>query len=216
MSLSENYRLVQERITIAAESVGRCASNVTLIAVSKFQSIDSLRALYDLGQRDFGENRLQEIIEKTPMLPSDIRWHFIGTLQSKKVRKAAELCEVLHSIESHSQLKEIEKVDRIVNVLIQLNIGNEEQKSGIDEKTLDEFQQAVLHCSQAKLLGLMTIGPIVEEAEQMRPLFARMRRLNERIGGHWLSMGMSGDFEVAIQEGATHIRVGSLLFGERH
>jgi PLP dependent protein len=215
MKIEERYKWIRERIGKSAMESGRDEQEVTLIAVSKTQPVDAIQSLYDLGHRDFGENRLQEILEKMPKLPEDIRWHYIGTLQSKKVRKAAEVCSILHSIDSYSQLREIEKLDRPIDVLIQVNIGEEEQKSGIDVKTLDEFHQAVLHCTQAKLLGLMTIGPIVEVAENMRPYFAEMRRLNEQIGGQWLSMGMSGDFEVAIQEGATHIRVGSLLFGER-
>ena len=186
-----------------------------MIAVSKTQSIDNVRKLYDLGHREFGESRLQELIPKAESLPKDIVWHFIGKLQSNKIRRAAEICEVVHTIESESQIKEFSKFSKQLSVLIEVNIANEEQKSGIFPKSLDVLYQSVIQSSQAKFRGLMTIGPIVREAEDSRPYFAELRRLNEQLGGDWLSMGMSGNFDVAIQEGATHIRVGTSLFGER-
>jgi pyridoxal phosphate enzyme (YggS family) len=163
----------------------------------------------------FGESRLQELISKSSELPNDIEWHFIGTLQSNKIRGASEKCKVLHTIESSSQLRELCKLSKQIDVLIELNIANEAQKSGIFAKNLDVLYQSVIQSDQAKFRGLMTIGPIVREAEDSRPYFAELRKLNEQIGGEWLSMGMSGNFGVAIQEGATHIRVGTSLFGER-
>ena len=195
--------------------VSRDPSSVTLIAVSKTQSVDNVRKLYDLGHREFGESRLQELIPKAEVLPKDIVWHFIGKLQSNKIRKAAEICSAIHTIESDSQIKEFCKFSKRINVLIEVNIAKEEQKSGIFPKSLDVFHQSVIQSNLAEFRGLMTIGPIVREAEDSRPYFAEMRRLNEQLGGDWLSMGMSKDFGVAIQEGATHIRVGTSLFGER-
>jgi pyridoxal phosphate enzyme (YggS family) len=180
------------------------------------QSVEKIQELYNLGHRDFGESKVQELLVKVDALPKDIRWHFIGTLQSNKLRKAAEVCDVIHSIDSESQLKEIRKIGSSLNLFVQVNIGDEPQKSGVDKKGLDSMVASVLNCSQASLLGLMTIGPAVEDAEAMRPYFAEMRSLNERVGGKWLSMGMSSDFDVAVQEGSTHIRVGSLLFGDRY
>jgi len=216
MNIEDRYREVLDRIRLSCEKVGRNPASVHLIAVSKMQSVEKIQELYNLGHRDFGESKVQELLVKVDALPKDIRWHFIGTLQSNKLRKAAEVCEVIHSIDSESQLKEIRKIDSSLNVFVQVNIGDEPQKSGVNKNGLDSMVASVLNCSQAKLLGLMTIGPAVEDAEAMRPYFAEMRSLNERVGGKWLSMGMSSDFDVAVQEGSTHIRVGSLLFGDRH
>ena len=195
--------------------MSRDPASVTLIAVSKTQPIDNVRKLYDLGHREFGESRLQELIPKAESLPKDIVWHFIGKLQSNKIRKASEICQVLHTIESESQIQEFSKFSKQIDILIEVNIANERQKSGIFAKSLDGTHHSVIQSDQAKFRGLMTIGPIVREAEDSRPYFAELRRLNERLGGDWLSMGMSKDFGVAIQEGATHIRVGTSLFGER-
>jgi pyridoxal phosphate enzyme (YggS family) len=216
MNIEDRYREVLDRIRLSCEKVGRNPASVHLIAVSKMQSVEKIQELYNLGHRDFGESKVQELLVKVNVLPKDIRWHFIGTLQSNKLRKAAEVCDVIHSIDSESQLKEIRKIDSSLNVFVQVNIGDEPQKSGVNKNGLDSMVASVLNCSQAELLGLMTIGPAVEDAEAMRPYFAEMRSLNERVGGRWLSMGMSSDFDVAVQEGSTHIRVGSLLFGDRH
>jgi pyridoxal phosphate enzyme (YggS family) len=216
MNIEDRYREVLDRIRLSCEKVGRNPTSVHLIAVSKMQSVEKIQELYNLGHRDFGESKVQELLVKVDALPKDIRWHFIGTLQSNKLRKAAEVCDVIHSIDSESQLKEIRKIGSSLNLFVQVNIGDEPQKSGVDKKGLDSMVASVLNCSQASLLGLMTIGPAVEDAEAMRPYFAEMRSLNERVGGKWLSMGMSSDFDVAVQEGSTHIRVGSLLFGDRY
>ena len=187
---------------------------VTLIAVSKTHPADSIRAMYDLGHRVFGESRLQEAIPKIEALPGDIEWHFIGKLQSNKAKKATEYFRAIHTIESESQLKELAK-GRPIDGLVEVNIGEEPQKSGIAPEMLDDFLKIVLQYDQVKFRGLMAIGPAHPNAEAMRPYFQRMFRLNERVQGEWLSIGMSQDFDVAIQEGATHVRVGTALFGER-
>ena len=214
-TIRDRYQVVREEIKRNCSLVSRDPASVTLIAVSKTQPVDNVRKLYDLGHRQFGESRLQELIPKAEALPNDIIWHFIGKLQSNKVRRAAEICQVLHTIESDSQIKELCKLSKQSEILLEVNIANEEQKSGILTKSLDVLHQSVIQSDQAKFRGLMTIGPIVREAEDSRPYFAELRRLNELLGGEWLSMGMSGNFGVAIQEGATHIRVGTSLFGER-
>jgi hypothetical protein len=211
----ERYRDIQDRIARACDSVGRDASSVTLIAVSKTYPASAIQELYDLGHRDFGESRLQELVPKVEELPKDIRWHFIGKLQSNKTRRAAEICHAIHTIETSSQLKELNKSEKSVDVFIEVNVAEEEQKSGILQNSLDTFVQDVIRCEQANLSGLMTIGPVVQDPEQSRPYFRKLRHLGESIGTKNLSMGMSLDFEVAIQEGATHIRVGTLLFGAR-
>lgn len=212
----ERYREILTRVADASQSVGRDPNSVTLIAVSKTYPVDAIRELYDLGHRDFGESRLQELIPKWEELPKDIRWHFIGKLQSNKTKRAAEICHSIHTIETISQLKELNKSDQPVQVFIEVNIAEEAQKSGILQNSLDTFAQDVIRCEQANLSGLMTIGPVVKDPEQSRPYFEKLRHLGEAIGTMNLSMGMSLDFEVAIQEGATHIRVGTLLFGARN
>ncbi len=205
---------IRERLERACESSGRGPSQVTLIAVSKTQPAEAIREAYDLGLRDFGESRLQEALPKIEALPNDITWHFIGHLQSNKARKVASLFDVIHTIESEAQLREIEKAGREIQAFIELNVAEEAQKHGIFPAALDDLVEKVIHYQHVHLRGLMTIGPALEP-EMMRPFFGQVRHFNERIRGEWLSMGMSGDFEVAIQEGSTHIRVGTALFGER-
>ncbi|HVL40415.1 MAG TPA: YggS family pyridoxal phosphate-dependent enzyme [Fimbriimonadaceae bacterium] len=207
---------LRARIERAAETAGRDPAAITLVAVSKTVAPERIRQAYDLGLRHFGESRLQEAVPKIEALPPDIVWHFVGKLQSNKARKAAQLFQVLHTLETESQLRELEKgeVQRPVHALVEINIAQEPQKSGVNVENVDDFAQLVLHCQNVQYRGLMTVGPPLDP-EHMRPHFRRLRQLRDRIGGEWLSMGMSADFEVAIQEGASHIRVGSALFGER-
>ena len=141
-------------------------------------------------------------------------WHFIGTLQSNKAKKVSQSFDVIHTLETESQLTQLAK-GLPIDCLIEINIGNEGNKSGLLPQKLAPFHQLALQCKSVQCRGLMCIGPMNPNPEFMRPFFRRMRELNDQIGGQWLSMGMSNDFEVAIQEGATHIRVGSALFGER-
>jgi pyridoxal phosphate enzyme (YggS family) len=213
--LAANYQAVRERMARAAESVGRDPAALVLIAVSKTYPADAVRLLYDLGHRDFGESRLQEALPKIEGLPTDIRWHFIGPLQSNKVRRAASAFYALHTVCSESQLKELAKQDRTLNAFVEINVANEPQKAGIPPLALDEYLAKVLECPQARFQGLMTVGPATDDPESMRKWFRMLADFNRRAGGTSLSMGMSGDFDVAIQEGATHVRVGSALFGAR-
>lgn len=213
--MRQRYQAIQDEIARNCDLVGRDPSSVTLIAVSKTQPLEKVRKLYDLGHRNFGESRLQELIPKAEAMPKDVVWHFIGKLQSNKLRRAAEICRVLHTIESENQVKELRKLSEPIEVLIEVNIAEEAQKSGIFPTSLDELHQSIIQSNLAIFRGLMTIGPIVRNAEDSRPYFEKLRKLNEKIGGEWLSMGMSADFGVAIQEGATHVRIGTSLFGER-
>lgn len=215
MDIASRLNRIRERIEVAAHSVGRDSTAVTLIAVSKTVGIDAIREAYDAGQRHFGESRLQEAMPKIEALPGDIVWHFVGTLQSNKAKRVAERFDVIHTLESESQLREIGKAGRVVDGLIEVNIANEPQKSGISVKNLEAFANSGLQYPSVHLRGLMTIGPPNLDPEAMRPFFRDLRTLGERIGGQWLSMGMSDDFEVAIQEGATHVRVGTAIFGSR-
>jgi PLP dependent protein len=215
MDLSPSIKDVHDRIRRACDLAQRDPDHICLIAVSKTYSIDHIKAAYDLGLRHFGENRIQEAIPKVETLPADITWHFIGKLQSNKVRRAAELFQVIHTLETDSQLQEFAKVSRPVDALIEVNVGNESQKSGVSLSDLDEFHEKALKCYQIRLRGLMGMGPAKRNAEEMRPFFRALKERSLSLGGQWLSMGMSSDFEVGIQEGATHVRVGSALFGAR-
>lgn len=207
---------IRGRTRRAALRAGRDSDEVTLIAVSKTFPAEAILELYRAGQRDFGESRLQEWEQKRAALPTDIRWHFVGHLQSNKARRIADGASVIHSLGSESALVELEKRETKCDVLIEVNVASEPQKSGIFPEALDRFIDKVLECNEVCLKGLMTIGPSTRTAEESRPWFRLMNVLRE---GHpqlqWLSMGMSQDFEVAIEEGSTHIRVGSALFGRR-
>lgn len=215
MDIASRLERIRGRIEIAARSVGRDPAEVTLVGVSKTVGIDAIREAYDAGQRHFGESRLQEALPKIEALPSDIVWHFVGTLQSNKAKRVAQQFGVIHTLESESQLKEMAKAGRDVDGLIEVNIADEPQKSGISVKNLEAFANSGLQYPSVHLRGLMTIGPPLRDPEAMRPFFRELRALGERVGGQWLSMGMSDDFDVAIQEGATHVRVGTAIFGSR-
>jgi len=211
-----NLAKVRHEMSESCIRSGRKVEDITLIAVSKTFSVDHILAAYEAGQRNFGESRLQEAIPKIEALPKDIIWHFIGKLQSNKIKKAAENFNIFHSVDNPRQLVEFLKVQGPKDILIEVNIAEEVQKSGIFLYPLDEFIQSIVLCNTVRLRGLMTIGPNLQNAEAMRPYFRKMRELGDKIGDDcWLSMGMSGDYSVAIEEGATHIRVGSVIFGSR-
>ncbi len=214
MSIAAALQRIHDRIDRAAGEVGRASSEVTLIGVTKTVGVEAIQEAYDLGLRDFGESRLQEALPKMEALPDDICWHFIGALQSNKAKRIGERFALVHSVSTDSALVELAKVTGPPEVLIEVNIADEQQKSGISPKSLDEYATRVLHCDQVHLRGLMTVGPALEP-EAMQPYFREMRRLKEQLGLPILSMGMSSDFDVAVKEGATHIRVGNALFGAR-
>jgi len=215
VSIQGNLAVVRGKIATACDSVGRDPSGVTLVAVSKFQDAGKIREAYDAGQRHFGESRLQEALPKIETLPADIVWHFIGGLQSNKARKIATVFDVIHAFCKTSQVVEADKACRQLSGLIEVNIADEPQKTGISLKQLDEFHAEVIQSKHVHFRGLMTIGPAVSDAEQMRPYFRELRLQGTRLKVDWLSMGMSADFEVAVQEGASHIRVGTAIFGSR-
>lgn len=215
MHIARNLSQINQRIASACASVSRQPSEVTLIAVSKTFTTSEIQKAYDAGHRHFGESRLQEAQPKIEALPADIVWHFIGTLQSNKAKKIAQLFPVIHTIDSESKLKEISKAERSIQGFIEVNIANEPQKAGISTDALDVFSKTVLSYSQVHLTGLMTIGPTMSDPELSRPYFRELRKQAYRLGVENISMGMSQDFDVAIQEGATHIRVGSAIFGSR-
>lgn len=207
------------------------AKNVLLVAVSKTKSVEAIKELYDLGQRDFGENYVQELAGKQAQLPQDIRWHFIGHLQTNKVRYVASFVELIHGVDSVKLLKEINKQgaknNRVLQVLFQIHIAKEETKFGLDEKELEEILNTYLselrELKNVQVKGLMGMASFTENKEQVRKEFRFLKTLFDKyaqlqttnIQLQTLSMGMSGDYKLAVEEGSNLVRIGSLIFGER-
>lgn len=214
--LEVRFQEINERIRHAAIQSNRNSEDVNLIAVSKTVPCETILELYHLGQRVFGESRLQDAESKIADLPANISWHFIGHLQSNKAKKIGRIFSAIHSLDSQSQISELSKVQSPIDVCIEVNMARESQKSGIFPEALDEFTQSVLNSQQLRLRGLMAIGPLDASHNEKRRLFRELRTLAGRMPGRpWLSMGMSDDYEIAIQEGSTHVRIGSALFGNR-
>ena len=212
---ANNLQSVQDRIVRACEAARRDPAGVTLIAVSKTYPIDALRAMFDLGQRHFGESRLQEALPKVDAMPNDVVWHFIGRLQSNKARRTAEAFDAIHTLESEAQLGAIERAERGLDGFVEVNLANEGNKAGLSLENLPGFVEKVVQSRHVRFRGLMAIGPAGQPDEVLRPLYRGLAEANVRLGGTWLSLGMSGDLEAAIAEGATHVRVGTALFGAR-
>lgn len=215
MGLKSRLDLVEDAIRSACHSVGRDRASVTLVAVSKTVDIEQIQAAYDLGIRHFGESRLQEALPKIEALPSDIIWHYIGRIQTNKARRIAESFSVIHAIDEQKQLEFLSKADRPIDGLISVNLDRESQKSGVFTENLDELVKSVIQCNSVRFRGLMTIGRATTDIEESRTLFRTLAEQGALVGAEWLSMGMTADFAVAIQEGSTHIRVGSAIFGDR-
>jgi len=213
--LAARLGTIRERITRACESSGRDPESVLLVAVSKTVGVAEVQAAYDLGLRHFGESRWQEAQTKVHALPDDVVWHFIGRLQSNKARAVAGTFDVLHTLENERQLEQLGELDRVIDGMVQVNLGREAQKSGVFIENLDDMVQCVSKHTQVRFRGLMTIGPAEASPEETRRIFQELATLNRRLGGEWLSMGMSHDLEAAVQEGSTHVRIGTALFGDR-
>ena len=225
--LADNLKSVQKKIEEACQRSGRSAEEVTLVAVSKTKPNEMIEELYAAGHRDFGENYIQELRAKHEALPKDIRWHMIGHLQRNKVKQLIGQTVMIHSVDSlrlaETISAEAEKANTVVPVLIEVNMAGEESKFGISPQEAEALIRSACGLSGIKISGLMTIAPYTEDPETNRPYFAGLRQLAVDIGQKSidnvsmsvLSMGMTGDFEVAIEEGATHIRVGTGIFGER-
>jgi pyridoxal phosphate enzyme (YggS family) len=192
--------------------------HITLVAVSKTKPIEDIMELYRLGQRDFGENYVQELIEKQPMLPQDTRWHFIGHLQTNKVKYIAPFVSLIESVDSLKLLKEIDKQalknNRVIDCLLQVHIAQEETKFGLDEKELAELMTH--HFDHARILGLMGMATFTDEPAKVKKEFQYLKSLFDKYPSlQTLSMGMSSDYKIAIEEGSSMVRIGSLIFGER-
>ena len=200
------------------------SSHTTLVAVSKTKPAADIQILYDLGQRDFGENYVQELTEKEAILPKDIRWHFIGHLQSNKVKYIAPFVHLIHGVDSFKLLKEIDKqaakCNRKINCLLQVHIAQEETKFGLDEQELSEVVTALDTLQHVQVKGLMGMASFSNDTSKLREEFRTLKSLFDRYKNTqqpWsvLSMGMSSDYTIAIEEGSTLVRIGSLLFGAR-
>lgn len=225
--IHDNLEQVRQKIRDACERAGRDEREVTLISVSKTKPLSMLREAYEAGARDFGENKVQELMEKIPEMPEDIRWHMIGHLQRNKVKYIVGKVFLIHSVDSLRLAEEISKEavkqDTSVNILLEVNVAEEESKFGT---ALEETAELVLRISKLpkiRICGLMTIAPYVENAEDNRQYFRKLKQLSvdierkniDNVSMNVLSMGMTGDYSVAVEEGATYVRVGTGIFGER-
>jgi PLP dependent protein len=225
MELERNLETIRQRIAAACDRAGRSADSVTLLAVSKTQPPDVVSAAAALGLNLFGENKVQEAKAKIPLCPGKLRWHMIGHLQSNKCRDAVGLFEVIQSVDSLHLAEELnrraDQASKTIPIMLEVNLAGESSKFGYKPEQLLAEIAAINALPRLELCGLMTVPPWSPVAEKVRPVFQKMRQLKgeceQRLGAPLpeLSMGMSGDFEVAVEEGATLVRIGTALFGER-
>lgn len=222
-TVGERIEAIERRIVAACERAGRPSREVALIAVSKTFGPEAVEAAIAAGIREVGENRIQEAREKIPKVKATARWHMIGHLQSNKAKDAVGLFDVIQTIDSPSLADRVARyageASKRIDVLLQVNVGGEAQKSGVDPADLPSLAEHVSRLPELRVIGLMTIPPLIS-AEEVRPLFGRVRELRDQLRERHeecreLSMGMSDDFEVAIEEGATMVRIGRAIFGGR-
>lgn len=226
--ITENLEQVRKNIDGACRMAGRDPKEVTLIAVSKTKPVSMLKEAYDAGARCFGENKVQEIMDKHPQLPEDIQWHMIGHLQRNKVKYIVDKVSMIHSVDSLRLAQTIEqeaaKHNVCVPVLLEVNVAQEESKFGLKMDEVLPLIETIADFPHIKVQGLMTIAPYVENAEDNRDFFRQLKKLSvdieakniNNVSMSVLSMGMTGDYQVAVQEGATMVRVGTGIFGERN
>jgi PLP dependent protein len=223
--IEENLAAVNDRIAAAALRTGRIPASVRLVAVSKTVDLDRIRAALAAGQRLFGENYLQEARDKIAALGREVSWHLVGHLQSNKAKSAVELFDLIHGVDSLKLAQALEKAaaarGRFQEILLQVNLAGEASKSGAEPESVPGLLEEVLRLPHLQVEGLMTMPPYFSDPDRARPFFRRLRELAERLRDvsglplRELSMGMSGDYEVAVEEGATLVRVGTAIFGGR-
>jgi pyridoxal phosphate enzyme (YggS family) len=229
ITLGERFAVVRGRVDSAARGCNRDPGEITLIAVSKTHPVETIKQAIAAGLTDFGENRVQEAeakIEEAGI--GSARWHLIGHLQTNKARRAVKLFDIIHTLDSTSMARRLDRLcfeeDKAkLPILIQIDLAREKTKAGATENQLEEIVAVVRECARLELKGLMILPPFFEDAERVRPYFRKLRELRDQlsVAGHFegrpgeLSMGMSHDFEVAIEEGATMVRIGTAIFGER-
>jgi PLP dependent protein len=224
-SVAENLERVREQVAEAAAKVGRAVDEIQLIAISKMHDAEKVRAAYGAGQTLFGESRVQEARAKIPLLPSSLRWHFVGHLQKNKIRHALPLFELFHSVDSLALAHEMNRIadedGMHPRVLLEINVSGEGSKFGFKPETVRAEMESLLALPRLSIEGLMTIPPLAENAEASREFFAQLREFRDALEKEFdlklpqLSMGMTTDFRVATEEGATLVRVGTAIFGER-
>ena len=229
-SLAARFAAVKARINVAATNCGRSSQEILLIAISKTHPASLIRNLIELGATDLGENRVQEAEDKIPQVgQTNARWHLVGHLQANKARRALNLFDVIHSLDSTDLAQRLDRLcievgRQSLPLLIQVDLGHEETKTGINEQELPRLVETVQQLARIELIGLMTLPPFFDDPEQARPYFRRLRELRDDLARNGafgerkgeLSMGMTHDFEVAIEEGATMVRIGTAIFGERN
>ena len=225
--IRKQYEQVKENIKNACDKAKRNSEEVTLIAVSKTKPLEMLKEAYEAGARDFGENKVQELVDKIPNMPDDIRWHMIGHLQRNKVKYIVDKVYMIHSVDSLRLAEEISKEavknNVVVKILIEVNVAQEESKFGLSTDQVEELLLQIKDLPGISVQGLMTIAPYVDDPEENRGVFQKLKQLSvdikakniDNINMNVLSMGMTGDYMVACEEGATFVRVGTGIFGER-
>lgn len=225
--IKSNLDNIYDRIKAAAEKSGRKLEDINIIAVTKTVQTDRMQSVYEYGIRNMGENRVQELLEKYEELPADVRWHLIGHLQTNKVKYIIDKVEMIHSVDSLELAREINsragKHNRKMDVLLQVNVSGEETKFGISPEKVSEYVNEIANMDNISLRGLMTIAPYAQDPQDIRPVFRNLyniyidikRKRIDNVSMDYLSMGMSNDFEVAVEEGANMVRVGTGIFGKR-
>jgi hypothetical protein len=219
VDIKENIREVQRRITGACERSHRSLGEITLVAITKGVGVSAIRAAFEYGIRDFGENRVQEgegkIAQLADLKPA-VTWHMVGHLQSNKAKSAVELFDIIHSVDS-IKLAEIlgRRVEKPFPVLLEVNVSGEATKGGFSAGETEAAVKEIKQLPNLEVMGLMTVAPFVADPEEVRPVFRKLRELRDSLGLEHLSMGMTDDFEVAVEEGATMLRIGRAIFGDR-
>ncbi len=225
--IKKNLENIFKRVGAAAEKSGRTMEDIRVIAVTKTVEVGRIKNVYECGLRDMGENRVQELTEKYDKLPSDCKWHLIGHLQTNKVKYIIDKVEMIHSVDSIELAKEINsraaKCQRKIDILLQVNVSGEDTKFGISPNDVDEYIGIISQMENISLKGLMTIAPFTQDPQVIRPVFRNLyniyidikRKNIDNVNMDYLSMGMSNDFEMAIEEGANIVRLGTGIFGKR-
>ena len=224
-SIAENLERVHDEVAQAAAKAGRAVEEIELVAITKTHAAEKVREAIEAGHTLFGESRVQEARAKIPELPSNLRWHFVGHLQKNKIRHALPLFEMIHSVDSLALAQEINRIAEEEGmhprVLLEVNVAGEASKFGFSQEKLRDQMESLLALPRLSILGLMTIPPLAEDAEASRKYFVQLRQLRDHLQTEFrvdlaqLSMGMTQDFPVAVEEGATLVRVGTAIFGER-
>ncbi|MGB9473737.1 MAG: YggS family pyridoxal phosphate-dependent enzyme [Candidatus Udaeobacter sp.] len=225
MDVAENLERVREQIAEAATKAGRAVNEIELVAITKTHPAEKVREAVESGQRLFGESRVQEARAKIPELPSNLRWHFVGHLQKNKIRHALPLFELFHSVDSLALAQEMSRIGVEEGIqsraLLEINVAEEGSKFGFKPETLRAEMESLLRLPRLSIEGLMCIPPLAQQAEVSRKFFVQLRKLRDSLEKEFdvklprLSMGMTNDFPIAVQEGATLVRVGTAIFGER-